>query len=118
LKTIAVRISVRVIDSFARTGARPLTCHAVRRSFGHRAEGRRPSHGHFPADGEQVRLASAIDLGVGRITDSPAPAEGGITWRKAMTLSLTVDHRGVDGAPAARFLAGAADRLQAPAALL
>ena len=57
-------------------------------------------------------------LGVGRITDQPAPAEGGITWRKSMTLSLTVDHRGVDGAPAARFLAAVADRLQVPAALL
>ena len=58
-------------------------------------------------------------LGVGRITDEPAPAEGGgITWHKSMTLSLTVDHRGVDGAPAARFLAAVADRLQAPAALL
>jgi pyruvate/2-oxoglutarate dehydrogenase complex dihydrolipoamide acyltransferase (E2) component len=57
-------------------------------------------------------------LGVGRITDSPAPSDGGITWRKSMTLSLTLDHRGVDGAPAARFLAGVADRLQAPAALL
>jgi len=57
-------------------------------------------------------------LGVGRITDQPAPAEGGITWRKSMTLSLTVDHRGVDGAPAARFLAAVADRLQAPATLL
>jgi pyruvate dehydrogenase E2 component (dihydrolipoamide acetyltransferase) len=57
-------------------------------------------------------------LGVGRITDQPAPAEDGITWRKSMTLSLTVDHRGVDGAPAARFLAAVADRLQAPATLL
>lgn len=57
-------------------------------------------------------------LGVGRITDQPAPAEGGITWRKSMTLSLTVDHRGVDGAPAARFLAAVADRLQDPAGLL
>lgn len=57
-------------------------------------------------------------LGVGRITDQPAPAEGGITWRKSMTLSLTVDHRGVDGAPAARFLAAVADRLQMPATLL
>jgi len=56
-------------------------------------------------------------LGVGRITDQPAPSDGGITWRKSMTLSLTVDHRAVDGAPAARFLAGVADRLQAPAAL-
>jgi pyruvate dehydrogenase E2 component (dihydrolipoamide acetyltransferase) len=57
-------------------------------------------------------------LGVGRITDQPAPAEGGITWHKSMTLSLTVDHRGVDGAPAARFLAAVADRLEDPAALL
>jgi len=57
-------------------------------------------------------------LGVGRITDAPAPAQGGITWRKSMTLRLTVDHRGVDGAPAARFLAGIADRLQAHAGLL
>jgi pyruvate dehydrogenase E2 component (dihydrolipoyllysine-residue acetyltransferase) len=56
-------------------------------------------------------------LGVGRILDEPAPSAGGITWRKSMTLSLTVDHRAVDGAPAARFLAGVADRLQAPAAL-
>jgi pyruvate dehydrogenase E2 component (dihydrolipoamide acetyltransferase) len=56
-------------------------------------------------------------LGVGRITDQPAPSDGGLTWRKSMTLSLTVDHRAVDGAPAARFLAGVADRLQAPAAL-
>jgi 2-oxoacid dehydrogenases acyltransferase (catalytic domain) len=37
---------------------------------------------------------------------------------EAMTLSLTVDHRGVDGAPAARFLAAVADRLQVPATLL
>lgn len=56
-------------------------------------------------------------LGVGRITEAPAPAEGGITWRKSMTLSLTVDHRAVDGAPAARFLAAVASRLQHPAAL-
>ncbi len=54
-------------------------------------------------------------LGVGRILDQPAPAAGGITWRKSMTLSLTVDHRAVDGAPAARFLAAVAGRLQAGA---
>jgi pyruvate dehydrogenase E2 component (dihydrolipoamide acetyltransferase) len=58
-------------------------------------------------------------LGVGRITDESAPAEGGgITWHKSMTLSLTVDHRGVDGAPAARFLAEVADRLHTPVTLL
>jgi pyruvate dehydrogenase E2 component (dihydrolipoamide acetyltransferase) len=57
-------------------------------------------------------------LGVGRILDQPAPAAGGITWRKSMTLSLTVDHRAVDGAPAARFLAAVAGRLQAPDSLM
>ena len=35
-----------------------------------------------------------------------------------MTLSLTVDHRAVDGAPAARFLAAVAGRLQAPDSLM
>jgi pyruvate dehydrogenase E2 component (dihydrolipoamide acetyltransferase) len=44
-------------------------------------------------------------LGIGRITDQPAPADGAITWRKVMTLSLTVDHRVIDGAPGAEFLA-------------
>ena len=58
-------------------------------------------------------------LGVGRITDVPVPAAGGgVAWRKSMTLSLTIDHRAVDGAPAARFLGAVAGRLEAPAALL
>ena len=58
-------------------------------------------------------------LGVGRITDVPAPAAGGgVAWRKSMTLSLTIDHRAVDGAPAARFLGAVAGRLEGPAGLL
>ncbi len=57
-------------------------------------------------------------LGTGRITDHPVPDGGGVTWRKALTLSLTVDHRAVDGAPAARFLATLAGYLADPAALL
>jgi pyruvate dehydrogenase E2 component (dihydrolipoamide acetyltransferase) len=65
-----------------------------------------------------INPPEAAILGVGRITDQPAPAEGRITWRKSITLSLTVDHRGVDGAPAARFLAAVARRLEDPAALL
>src|ERR1700733_3345791 len=72
-------------------------------------------------------------LGAGRITDEPAPAPGapggqggpggpvsggpGIAWRKSITLSLTVDHRAVDGAPAARFLATLAGYLSKPTAL-
>jgi pyruvate dehydrogenase E2 component (dihydrolipoamide acetyltransferase) len=57
-------------------------------------------------------------LGTGRITDQPVPDGGGVAWRKALTLSLTVDHRAVDGAPAARFLATLAGHLAGPAALL
>jgi pyruvate dehydrogenase E2 component (dihydrolipoamide acetyltransferase) len=57
-------------------------------------------------------------LGTGRITDHPVPDGGGVAWRKALTLSLTVDHRAVDGAPAARFLATLAGYLADPAALL
>ena len=45
------------------------------------------------------------------------PDGGGAGWRKALTLSLTVDHRAVDGTPAARFLATLAGYLADPAAL-
>ncbi|MCD6289175.1 MAG: 2-oxo acid dehydrogenase subunit E2 [Anaerolineae bacterium] len=43
-------------------------------------------------------------LGIGRITDKPVVREGQIVVRKMMVLSLSFDHRIVDGAPAARFL--------------
>ena len=44
-------------------------------------------------------------LGVGAILPEVLPAEGGaLEVRERMTLSLTFDHRVVDGAPAARFL--------------
>src|ERR1700691_4033804 len=69
-------------------------------------------------------------LGAGRIADEPVPAPGGpggpggsgpggpgVAWRKSITLSLTVDHRAVDGAPAARFLATLAGYLSKPTAL-
>jgi pyruvate dehydrogenase E2 component (dihydrolipoamide acetyltransferase) len=58
-------------------------------------------------------------LGAGRITDEPVPASGGpgVAWRKSITLSLTVDHRAVDGAPAARFLTTLAGYLSKPTAL-
>ena len=46
---------------------------------------------------------SAI-LGVGRIVAKPAVYEGQIVPRQMMTLSLSFDHRSIDGAPAARFL--------------
>ena len=43
-------------------------------------------------------------LGVGRIVERPVVLEGEIAKRSMMVLSLTVDHRVVDGAPAAEFL--------------
>ena len=50
-------------------------------------------------------------LGVGRIVDKPVAVDGLVQVRPAMWLSLTFDHRIVDGAPAARFLQQLGDRL-------
>ncbi|HEX8860198.1 MAG TPA: dihydrolipoamide acetyltransferase family protein [Actinomycetes bacterium] len=50
-------------------------------------------------------------LGVGRIVDKPTVVDGRVTVCPAMWLSLTFDHRIVDGAPAARFLQALAGRL-------
>jgi pyruvate dehydrogenase E2 component (dihydrolipoyllysine-residue acetyltransferase) len=50
-------------------------------------------------------------LGVGRIVDKPLVVDGEVQVRPTMWLSLTFDHRLVDGAPAARFLQALADRL-------
>lgn len=56
-------------------------------------------------------------LGVGRIAEQPGRWDGQLDWRQVMTLSLTVDHRAVDGVPAAVFLQDLAGRLADPAAL-
>ena len=50
-------------------------------------------------------------LGVGRIVDKPIVVDGEVRVRPTMWLSITFDHRLVDGAPAARFLQALADRL-------
>ena len=44
-------------------------------------------------------------LGVGRIELAPMAYRGQIALRQRVVLSLTFDHRLIDGAPAARFLA-------------
>lgn len=55
-------------------------------------------------------------LGVGRAVERPAvAADGQIVSRTMMTLSLTFDHRVVDGAPAMNFLRDLADCLEEPA---
>jgi pyruvate dehydrogenase E2 component (dihydrolipoamide acetyltransferase) len=53
-------------------------------------------------------------LGVGRIVDKPVAVAGRVEVRPMGWLSLTFDHRIVDGAPAARFLQELGDRLGAP----
>jgi len=43
-------------------------------------------------------------LGIGRITDTCVPDNGGVAIRKLMSLTLSVDHKVADGAYAAQFL--------------
>ncbi len=51
-----------------------------------------------------INLPQSAVLGVGRIVREPAVVEDRVVPRDVLTLSLTFDHRAVDGAPAARFL--------------
>jgi pyruvate dehydrogenase E2 component (dihydrolipoamide acetyltransferase) len=51
-----------------------------------------------------IHLPQCAVLGVGRVIKEPAAIENKITPRHKLTLSLTFDHRVVDGAPAAQFL--------------
>jgi pyruvate dehydrogenase E2 component (dihydrolipoamide acetyltransferase) len=53
-------------------------------------------------------------LGVGRLRERIVLAAGRPVVRRVVWLSLTFDHRAVDGAPAAEFLAAVAERLEAP----
>lgn len=53
-------------------------------------------------------------LGVGRICPAPAVHEGQLCIRQLMHLSLTFDHRVVDGAPAARFLGDIVQWIEKP----
>ena len=54
-------------------------------------------------------------LGVGRIVQELAQVNGQIVARDVMTLSLTIDHRIVDGAPGAQFLQTLVRLLEHPA---
>jgi pyruvate dehydrogenase E2 component (dihydrolipoamide acetyltransferase) len=57
-------------------------------------------------------------LGVGRIVEKPVAREGATVIRPMITLSLSFDHRIVDGAPAARFLQRVKQLIERPMALL
>jgi pyruvate dehydrogenase E2 component (dihydrolipoamide acetyltransferase) len=57
-------------------------------------------------------------LGVGRIAEKPVVADGKVGIATMCTLSLSFDHRVVDGATAAAFLARLAELLERPYTLL
>jgi pyruvate dehydrogenase E2 component (dihydrolipoamide acetyltransferase) len=57
-------------------------------------------------------------LGVGAIEERVVPRDGQPAVRRMMTLTLTFDHRAVDGAPAARFLARLRELLERPFLIL
>ena len=52
-----------------------------------------------------INLPEAAILGVGRIAEKAVVVKGKVVPRPMLTLSLAFDHRLIDGAPAARFLA-------------
>lgn len=51
-------------------------------------------------------------LGIGRIAERARPDDGGVAFRRRVTLDLSFDHRVIDGADAARFLGTLADRVE------
>jgi len=57
-------------------------------------------------------------LGLGRINDKPVAVDGEVTVEKVLPLSLSFDHRIVDGAYAARFLMHVKDHLEDPDLML
>lgn len=65
-----------------------------------------------------INLPETAILGVGRIKARPAVVDGELRVRQTMWLSLTFDHRLVDGAPAARFLQRIKQLVEEPVLLL
>lgn len=66
-----------------------------------------------------INLPETAILGLGTIRREPVVADDGrIEVRQIMTLSLTFDHRVIDGAPAARFLQSLVTAIANPAAKL
>lgn len=66
-----------------------------------------------------VNAPEVAILGVSRLQARPAPApDGGVAWRSALPLALSYDHRVINGADAARFVASVSAALASPEALL
>lgn len=65
-----------------------------------------------------VNPPQAAILGVGRVRDVPVFEGSAVERAQVTTLSLTFDHRVLDGAPAARFIARVAELLSRPYLLM
>lgn len=65
-----------------------------------------------------INLPETAILGVGQMKERPVGVNGEIVLRPMMSLSLSFDHRTIDGAPAAAFLTQLAETLEQPAHLL
>jgi pyruvate dehydrogenase E2 component (dihydrolipoamide acetyltransferase) len=53
-------------------------------------------------------------LAIGRIVDQLMPGTDGPETRRTVTLSLSCDHRRIDGLRAARFLDGLVETIESP----
>ena len=65
-----------------------------------------------------VNPPQAAILAVGRITDRVVPVDGQPAVQPTMVLTLSCDHRALDGARGAQFLGALADLVEEPLALL
>ncbi|MEO3810447.1 2-oxo acid dehydrogenase subunit E2 [Sphaerisporangium sp. B11E5] len=70
------------------------------------------SLGHRAVDGFHSVGGTTITLGVGRITERPIARDGEVLIAPVMRLSLTFDHRVIDGAEAADVLTEIKDALE------
>ena len=64
-----------------------------------------------------INLTECAIMGVGRNAPRPALVKGELCVRQTVTLSLTYDHRAMDGAPAARFLDYICEVIEEPSLL-
>ncbi|MCE5296497.1 MAG: 2-oxo acid dehydrogenase subunit E2 [Euryarchaeota archaeon] len=65
-----------------------------------------------------VNYPEVAILGTGRVMDAPVVINGEIRIRKILPLSLTFDHRALDGAEAAKFLSDLKKHLESPEMML
>jgi len=65
-----------------------------------------------------INPPQAAILSVGRIADRPVVVDGRVVARPTATLTLSFDHRVVDGAPAAKFLNRLRELIEEPTQLL